>query len=730
MAEDGSVIIVADVDDKAAQRELNSLAKKIDGLKAKIEQANTKKMPLIEQAKELGVELDAAKAKLAEMQETNSGATADDIVAQKENVRMLQTQWDGVNSQVERYDRTIGTANDQVELAETRAGELAGQLAGAGDAGAESGGQISVAMENARKHVEKLERRIIGLAKRVFLFTLVTKALRGVREYLWQGIKTNDEAVAAIGRLKGALQTLAQPILQVVIPAFTWLINILAKVVSAIASFVAILFGKSAKQNIQAAKSFNAESKAIKGVGGAAKEAARSLASFDEINQLAGETAGSGGGAGGSAGSDPLFDLEDYKLPDWLEKLAGNLRINFKDVFFKWSDLTGEDIAKKIIAGLSALAGGVAGFAIGGIPGAILGTLAGCALGLIFDSLIFDNDGKISKEEALQMICLAAGALVGGVIGFSVGGAAGAGIGALVGASLGLYLSSLFFDDAGKIKDSDALKSLVDALVIIAGAVIGFKVGGIAGAAIGATVGVGAALLLNKVIFGEGAATTPLLTSTLITALGVIGGGIIGFKLGGVLGAAIGATIGLGMSITIQRALFSKGDRSLKSVLMQTLLVALAGIAGAAIGFALGGPFGAAIGATIGVGITLVAQNIAWDSRSTAQINKIVKTAERKTTVPGKLNTKYDLSKLPRMAEGGVIPPNREFMAVLGDQKSGTNIETPLSTMIEAFRQALGESGGGTTTVVVNLDGREIARNTVKHVNSMARAQGAPGLLR
>ncbi|MBQ2141402.1 MAG: hypothetical protein II433_09965 [Acidaminococcaceae bacterium] len=730
MAEDGSVIIVADVDDKAAQRELNSLAKKIDGLKTKIEQANTKKMPLIEQAKELGAELDAAKAKLAEMQAPNSNATSENISDQKENVRMLQAQWNEVNSQIERYDKTIGTANSQMELAENRAGELAGQLAGAGDAGAESGGQISAAMDAARRHVEKLERRIIGLAKRVFVFTLITKALRGVREYLWQGIKTNDEAVAAIARLKGALQTLAQPILQVVIPAFTWLINILARVVSAISAFVAILFGKSAKQNIQAAKSLNAESKAIKGVGGAAKEAAKSLASFDEINQLAGETAGSGGGAGGGAGSDPLFDLEDYKLPDWLEKLAGNLRINFKDVFFKWSDLTGEDIAKKIIAGLSALAGGVAGFAIGGIPGAILGTLAGCALGLIFDSLIFDNDGKISKEEALQMICLAAGALVGGVIGFSVGGAAGAGIGALVGASLGLYLSSLFFDDAGQITDRDALKSLVDALVIIAGAVIGFKVGGVFGAAIGATVGVGAALLLNKVIFGEGAATTPLLTSTLITALGVIGGGIIGFRLGGALGAAIGATIGLGMSITIQRALFSKGDRSLKSILMQTLLVALAGIAGAAIGFALGGPFGAAIGATIGVGITLVAQNIAWDSKSTAQINKIVKTAERNTTVPGKINTKYDLSKLPRMAEGGVIPPNREFMAVLGDQTSGTNIETPLSTMIEAFKAAMSETGGGATTVVVNLDGREIARNTVKHVNSMARAQGASGLLR
>jgi hypothetical protein len=40
--------------------------------------------------------------------------------------------------------------------------------------------------------------------------------------------------------------------------------------------------------------------------------------------------------------------------------------------------------------------------------------------------------------------------------------------------------------------------------------------------------------------------------------------------------------------------------------------------------------------------------------------------------------------KIPRLAQGAVIPPNREFLAVLGDQKHGTNIEAPLSTIQEA----------------------------------------------
>ena len=85
--------------------------------------------------------------------------------------------------------------------------------------------------------------------------------------------------------------------------------------------------------------------------------------------------------------------------------------------------------------------------------------------------------------------------------------------------------------------------------------------------------------------------------------------------------------------------------------------------------------------------------------------------------------------QLPRLAQGAVIPPNREFLAVLGDQKSGTNIETPLATMVEAFKQAMAESGGGTTTVVIQLDGKEIARSTVKNINNMTRAAGKPVLL-
>jgi len=63
-----------------------------------------------------------------------------------------------------------------------------------------------------------------------------------------------------------------------------------------------------------------------------------------------------------------------------------------------------------------------------------------------------------------------------------------------------------------------------------------------------------------------------------------------------------------------------------------------------------------------------------------------------------------DAVSVPRLAQGAVIPPNRQFLAVLGDQKSGVNIETPLDTMVEAFKAAIGEMGlGGSASTDVHI---------------------------
>lgn len=69
---------------------------------------------------------------------------------------------------------------------------------------------------------------------------------------------------------------------------------------------------------------------------------------------------------------------------------------------------------------------------------------------------------------------------------------------------------------------------------------------------------------------------------------------------------------------------------------------------------------------------------------------------------------------IPYLAKGAVIPPNKEFMAVLGDQKSGNNIEAPESLIRQIVRE---ESGGGQKQrieIPVYLKGKQIYKAVVE----------------
>ena len=46
---------------------------------------------------------------------------------------------------------------------------------------------------------------------------------------------------------------------------------------------------------------------------------------------------------------------------------------------------------------------------------------------------------------------------------------------------------------------------------------------------------------------------------------------------------------------------------------------------------------------------------------------------------------------IPYLAKGAVLPANKPFMAVVGDQRHGTNIEAPLATIQEAVAAVMGD---------------------------------------
>lgn len=137
---------------------------------------------------------------------------------------------------------------------------------------------------------------------------------------------------------------------------------------------------------------------------------------------------------------------------------------------------------------------------------------------------------------------------------------------------------------------------------------------------------------------------------------------------------------------------------------------------------------------TLESAVNLIIKGINW---LISQLNKI--SFELPDWVPaiGGKSFGFNIPKIsevsiPRLAAGSVIPPNREFLAVLGDNKQETEVVSPLSTMKQALLEALQEAGGvggGTQQINLVVDGRTLAKVIVPQINRMTQQAGKPVLL-
>lgn len=104
-----------------------------------------------------------------------------------------------------------------------------------------------------------------------------------------------------------------------------------------------------------------------------------------------------------------------------------------------------------------------------------------------------------------------------------------------------------------------------------------------------------------------------------------------------------------------------------------------------------GSKMGDAIGGAVKSGINGVISLI--ESTINKAINLINGGINLINLIPGVSVGNVSNIYLPRLAQGAVIPPNREFLAVLGDQKHGTNIEAPAELIKQMAKEAILEMG-------------------------------------
>lgn len=763
---DGSVVVEVNVDDKQAQKELNSITQKIERISEKLKEQNTGKTEIVNQSAQLGAQLDVAKAKLEYMKSGQEFFTSDSILGQEKNVSALQKEFDAAADKLDKANEKIRETERRLNAAKEKAADLQKQVAGAqksAQALAPTTKALSPAAEKAEKSFNKLVGRIKGLAKRVFIFTIITAALRKIKQYMWSAIQTNDDAMNAVARLKGELRTLAQPIVNIAIPAFTALAKIITYTLTGASRLLSLLFGSTYSASKKAAKSLNDQQNAIEGVGSAAKKASKYLAPFDELNTISGNDAGGGSESGGNAVN---FDSDIGSGVNAVMALMTGIALLAIGAILTFSGHVGVGIAMMVagaltVYGVYASDGGEAAktlvetglskiliaigpmFAIlgvvlmltGNIPWGLGLLIAGIALFAVGEvaenwdllgtnlvgalaNMLIDISPYIALFGAVLLFvpgqqALGIGLIIAGIALFAVGE-----VGAnweLLGTNLTSALTKIFSEISPYIAVFGLLLAMVPGMMAVG---IGMIVAG-------------SAMFAFSVIAPNWDSITQALRGPLGKTLAMIGGFLVVLGLM-LIFSGVGIPLGIGMllagGVSLAAAIAPNWDfirDKIKNVWQKIKEFWNSYIAPV---------FTAAwwlnLGKTIMNGlISGIERGINWVLGGVSDmVNGITGILNKIPGVNiGRVN--WGNVHIPRLAQGAVIPANREFLAVLGDQKHGTNIEAPLDTIKQAVAEVLGQGSDRPITIIVQMDGKEMFRQMVRENNSQVRMNGKSPLL-
>lgn len=645
---DGAIVFKTKIDNSDVQKDLDRVERDIEKSQKSIAENEAAKLPLLKDAEQLKTKLQEARKELAFFKEEQAAAQAviggesleDHLEAydrlpalnaavedQQKKVDQLEKEWSQVNSKVDKYDHKINQAKASLEEQKAAAGRLSKELT-------KGGINMSGAMEKAQKSADKFKKRLASIVSQVFVFTLVSKALQGITKYMGKALKSNKEFTSELAKLKGALLTAFQPIYELLVPALMALMRIATSVVTAVARVAALLGGKSMSQYSKNAKALYEEANAIEKTGDAAKKAQRSLAGFDEINQLSGNsTINESESTGTSAPDFSAFDTDvvKQKVDELVLFLSGALLLIGMIL-----TLTGANIP------------------LG------LGLMAVGAVGLASEITANWDTVKeiISKHTDLILAISSILFIVGMILAFS-GAAIPLGIGLMLAGAAGIGTTAAV-NWNGVVTALQGPLGKIMALVSGALLVIGIIL-----------VCTGVGIPLGIALIAAGAAGLVTVTAVNWNAI-----------KDKVVSVWDGIKKWWGSKVA---PVFTKKYWQDKFANMVA---------------ALPDSWKTAINKVIAVVNNFIKWvndklHLKWDALTIAGIQ----------ITPAVDYQLFSIPSIPYLAQGAVIPPNAPFLAMLGDQRHGTNIEAPVSTIQDALAEVLSAYGGsGDEAVIEKLD--------------------------
>lgn len=587
-----------------------------------------------------------------------------DIERQANKVHDLQLEYDRLNDALtdarmagsmvnpedaenaERARLELERAQIQLNQMQTNAAGTTEQLRQMQGQQGTSGLQNNI--EGASKSLEKFQKKITTIAKKVFVFTLISSALRKVKAYMGEALEANTAYQNSLAQLRGTLRTAFQPILNVVIPILQALINILNTAMSYVAKFTSWLFGTTVSASAAAAKALYNQANATEAAGNAAAKAKRQMSGLDEMNTYQTDTGSSAGGS--SAGTNV-----DFSAVNGVKDAMSDLEVYISGALLALGAILAFS-GVSIPLGIALMAIGAAGLA--------------SALSLDWDTM---PDHVRSALTATLVVIGAASLVIGVILAFS---------GANLPLGIGLMVAGAAALGTAMALNWDTLKEKISGETAVLMGIIG------------------AALLVLGMI---------------LAACGALPLGIALIAAG-----AVGLVTPIALNWDALKDKISQAWEKIKRWFKTNVAPKFTKKFWLEKFSTISDGLKQKIKDGINAAITLFNKFISWINDKLNIKWSSVKIAGLEVIPKGSFQL-LKLNSIPMLAQGGVIPANNEFLAVLGDQKRGNNIEAPESLIRQIVRE---ESGNGTYTFVAQLDGRTLFKEVISQGKLSRRMSG------
>lgn len=764
--------------------------------------------------KGLGKGIDALKNKLAQLKEqrVTFNVLTSAIKDQQFVIKNLETQ----------YSQMVAAgqgSSEQAQDLKNQIKELRAELKQMQEAVSQMGKTAKKDIKTTTKGLTRIRQRLAEIAKSVFIFTLVTKALRSIFDLFKDILNADKKFRADWEELKAALYAIATPLKDVIIPALKYIVAQMRDWAVSVGRIIAELSGMSYDEFVAQARATKEAADNYKKMADSSAETAKNvkkqLAAFDDIQILTGgETSEADGGE--SAGFDALAGYDTGNAKNMLEDVMTAVRgaLIALGVILLVSGNVGWGIsliiagaammgyseseignADNITAEINRLSGAVI---IGGILAILLGILLcmaqlwGLGIKLIaigaaasFGTIALNWDSIKEKLQTSAGDWVAVGGIIAIVLGillcmaslFPIGIALIALGAAAVVTPIVVNWDTITKQVSQAIEENKGLVAGVAAGLLLIGILLCFTPMLALGIALIATGVIGLGYVATKIDWNEvGTKISNFVEENKRLIIGISAGllliGILlcftpEFPLG--IGLIVAGVAGLGYTATKidWKAIGNKISNFIEEnkglligvsagLLLIGILLCITGV-----GVPLG--IGLIVAGVAGLGYT--ATKIDWNAPVNwvknawemvkqfwnaniapvftqkfwidlakkcgngliagfeGAINGIISIFETMINwIAGGLNkisfdipswvpliggkkfgfnipkAKLGRVSIPRLAEGAVIPANKEFLAVLGDQKRGTNIEAPAELIKQMVREALAENGSQTAT--------------------------------